>query len=372
MDLNTFTQKSQEAISEAQNIAVRYQNQQIDVEHLTLALIDQNGLVSRLLERLEISTDAYRQALEAEIGKLPSVSGPGSQPGQVYVTQRLNSVLVKANDLAKKMHDDYVSVEHLFLVILDEPGSTGIGRVNKQFRLDKDKVLKVLTEVRGNQRVTSSNPEGTYEALKKYGRDLVEEARKGKLDPVIGRDGEIRRVIRILSRRTKNNPVLIGDAGVGKTAIAEGLAQRIVKQDVPEGLKDKTIFALDMGALIAGAKYRGEFEERLKAVLKEIQQSEGRVIMFVDEMHTIVGAGKTEGSMDAGNLLKPMLARGELHCIGATTLDEYRKHVEKDPALERRFQPVQVNEPTMEDARPGQRADPGGHHLHPARAQGAL
>jgi len=349
MDVNTFTQKSQEALSEAQNIAVRYENQQIEVEHLTLALVDQDGLVSRLLERLEVGVDAYRQALESEIGKLPRVSGPGSKPGQVYVTQRLNSVLVKANDMAKKMQDDYVSVEHLFLVILEEPGSTGVGRVNKQFRIDKDKVLSVLTEVRGNQRVTSSNPEGTYEALKKYGRDLVEEARKGKLDPVIGRDGEIRRVIRILSRRTKNNPVLIGDAGVGKTAIAEGLAQRIVKQDVPEGLKDKTIFALDMGSLIAGAKYRGEFEERLKAVLKEIQQSEGRIIMFVDEMHTIVGAGKTEGSMDAGNLLKPMLARGELHCIGATTLDEYRKHVEKDPALERRFQPVQVNEPTMED-----------------------
>ncbi len=349
MDLNSFTQKSQEAISEAQNIAVRYQNQQIDVEHLVQALVDQDGLVSRLLERLDIEPKAFKQALEAELGKLPKVSGPGSQPGQVYVTQRLNSVLVKANDLAKKMQDDYVSVEHLFLVILEEPASTGIGRVNKQFRLDKDKVLSVLTEVRGNQRVTSANPEGTYEALQKYGRDLVEEARKGKLDPVIGRDGEIRRVIRILSRRTKNNPVLIGDAGVGKTAIAEGLAQRIVKQDVPEGLKDKTIFALDMGALIAGAKYRGEFEERLKAVLKEIQQSEGRIIMFVDEMHTIVGAGKAEGAMDAGNLLKPMLARGELHCIGATTLDEYRKNVEKDPALERRFQPVQVNEPTMED-----------------------
>ncbi len=350
MDLNKFTQKSQEALSEAQNIATRYNNQQVEVEHLALSLVEQEGLVSDLLQRGGVDIKSYKDALIAELKKIPQVSGPGAQPGQVYVTQRLNSLLVKAQDLAKKMQDEYVSVEHLFLSLLEEPQSTGVGRVNRQFRIDKDKILSLLTEVRGHQRVTSANPEGTYDALKKYGRDLVEEARKGKLDPVIGRDGEIRRVIRILSRRTKNNPVLIGEAGVGKTAIAEGLAQRIVKQDVPEGLKDKTIFALDMGSLIAGAKYRGEFEERLKAVLKEIQESEGRVLMFVDEMHTIVGAGKTEGSMDAGNLLKPMLARGELHCIGATTLDEYRKNIEKDPALERRFQPVMVTEPTLEDS----------------------
>ena len=350
MDLNKFTQKSQEALSEAQNIATRYNNQQVEVEHLALSLVEQEGLVSDLLQRGGIDIKSYKDALIVEVKKIPQVSGPGAQPGQVYVTQRLNSLLVKAQDLAKKMQDEYVSVEHLFLSLLEEPQSTGVGRVNRQFRIDKDKILSLLTEVRGRQRVTSANPEGTYDALKKYGRDLVEEARKGKLDPVIGRDGEIRRVIRILSRRTKNNPVLIGEAGVGKTAIAEGLAQRIVKQDVPEGLKDKTIFALDLGALIAGAKYRGEFEERLKAVLKEIQESEGRVLMFVDEMHTIVGAGKTEGSMDAGNLLKPMLARGELHCIGATTLDEYRKNIEKDPALERRFQPVMISEPTLEDS----------------------
>ncbi|MFP4671690.1 MAG: ATP-dependent chaperone ClpB [Desulfohalobiaceae bacterium] len=349
MDLNKFTQKSQEGLSEAQNIAIRNSHQQVDVEHLALALVEQEGLVPRILERAGIEVQSYKKALEEEIRKFPRVSGPGAQSGQIYITQRLNSTLVKAQDLAKQMQDEYTSVEHILLAILEESGSTGVGRVNRQFRLEKDRVLSLLSEVRGNQRVTSSNPETTYEALQKYGRDLVEEARQGKLDPVIGRDAEVRRVIRILSRRTKNNPVLIGDAGVGKTAIAEGLAQRIVKQDVPEGLKDKTVFALDMGALIAGAKYRGEFEERLKAVLKEIQESEGRVILFIDEMHTIVGAGRTDGSMDASNLLKPMLARGELHCIGATTLDEYRKNIENDPALERRFQPVIVDEPSLED-----------------------
>lgn len=350
MDLNKFTQKSQEGLTEAQNIAIRHSHQQVDVEHLGLALVEQDGLTPRILERAAIDVQAYKKALTEEIKKFPRVSGPGAQSGQIYVTQRLNSLLVKAQDLAKQMQDEYTSVEHILLCILDEPASTGIGRVNRQFRLDKDKMLALLSEVRGSQRVTSANPESTYEALKKYGRDLVEEARQGKLDPVIGRDAEIRRVIRILSRRTKNNPVLIGEAGVGKTAIAEGLAQRIVKQDVPEGLKTKTVFALDMGSLIAGAKYRGEFEERLKAVLKEIQESQGGVILFIDEMHTIVGAGRTDGSMDASNLLKPMLARGELHCIGATTLDEYRKNVENDPALERRFQPVIIDEPGLEDS----------------------
>ncbi len=350
MDINKFTQKSQEAINQAQAIAVRMGHQQIEAEHLLMSLVQQEqGLVPRLLERAGYDVRAYERALEEEMGRLPRVSGPGSQPGQIYVTPRVNEILVKATTLANSMKDEYVSVEHLFLTLLDEPASSPLGKVNKQFGLTKEKILTVLTDVRGTQRVTSANPEDTYEALKKYGRDLVEEAKKGKLDPVIGRDEEIRRVIRILSRRTKNNPVLIGEAGVGKTAIVEGLAQRIVNKDVPEGLKEKTLFALDMGALIAGAKYRGEFEERLKAVLKEVQSSEGRILLFIDELHTIVGAGKAEGSMDAGNLLKPMLARGELHCIGATTIDEYRKYIEKDPALERRFQPVLVDEPTMED-----------------------
>ncbi|WP_320170777.1 ATP-dependent chaperone ClpB [Maridesulfovibrio sp.] len=350
MDPNKFTKKTNDAIAEAQSIAVKNGQQQIDVEHLLLALVEQeNGIVAKILEKSSIDPAAYKSAVEREIDRLPSVSGPGAQPGQVFVTQRLNRVMVEAESVAKRMQDEFISVEHLFLAIMDEHGSTGAGRVNKSFNLTKDKVLEAMTSIRGNQRVTTDNPEATYDALKKYGRDLVEEARKGKVDPVIGRDSEIRRVIRILSRRTKNNPILIGEAGVGKTAIIEGLAQRIVKQDVPEGLKDKTVFMLDMGALIAGAKYRGEFEERLKAVLKEVQESEGRIIIFIDEIHTIVGAGKTDGAMDAGNLLKPMLARGELHCIGATTTDEYRKYIEKDPALERRFQTILVEEPTVED-----------------------
>ena len=350
MDLNTLTKKSQQALSEAQSLAVRMGHQQVDAEHLLHALASQrDGLVPQILDKLGVRREDYLKAVEAEIGKMPRVSGPGASPDQIVVTQRLNQVLVRAQDSAGRMQDEFVSVEHLFLALLEESPSTGVGRVSRAFGIDRDKALSVLTEVRGKQRVTSDNPEQTYDSLKKYGRDLVEEARSGKLDPVIGRDQEIRRAIRILSRRTKNNPVLIGEAGVGKTAIVEGLAQRIVKQDVPEGLKEKTIFSLDMGALIAGAKYRGEFEERLKAVLKEVGDSAGRIILFIDEIHTIVGAGKSEGAMDAGNLLKPMLARGELHCIGATTTDEYRKNIEKDPALERRFQPVMVDEPTVED-----------------------
>ncbi|WP_338669961.1 ATP-dependent chaperone ClpB [Pseudodesulfovibrio methanolicus] len=350
MDINTFTRKTQEAVSEAQNLAIRSGHQQIDCEHLMHALVAQeNGLAGQILRKLGVAPDAYLGAVDAEIAKMPSVSGSGVRPDQIVVTQRMQKALVAADDMRKRMKDEYVSVEHVFVALMDESGSSGVGRVNKQFGLDKNKVLTALEEVRGKQRVTSDNPEATYESLKKYGRDLVEEARSGKLDPVIGRDSEIRRVIRILSRRTKNNPVLIGEAGVGKTAIAEGLAQRIVKGDVPEGLKDKTVFSLDMSALIAGAKYRGEFEERLKAVLKEVAESAGQILMFIDELHTIVGAGKTDGAMDASNILKPMLARGELHCIGATTLDEYRKYIEKDPALERRFQTVLVEEPSVED-----------------------
>ena len=350
MDPNTFTKKTQDAVSEAQNLAIRSGHQQIDCEHLLRALVAQEqGLVPQILQKLGVAPDAYLGAVDAEIAKMPSVSGPGARPDQIVVTQRLQQALVAADDGAKRMKDEFVSVEHVFLALMDQPPSTGVGKVNRQFNLDRNKVLSALTEVRGRQRVTSDNPEATYDSLKKYGRDLVEEARSGKLDPVIGRDGEIRRVIRILSRRTKNNPVLIGEAGVGKTAIAEGLAQRIVAGDVPEGLKDKTVFSLDMGALIAGAKYRGEFEERLKAVLKEVAESAGQILMFIDEIHTIVGAGKTDGAMDAGNILKPMLARGELHCIGATTIDEYRKYIEKDPALERRFQTVLVEEPSVED-----------------------
>ena len=350
MDLNKFTIKSQQALQEAQTKAINYGHQEVDGEHLLQAMAEQDdGLFPRLLQRLEISVESFRGRLQQELEKKPRISGPGIEPGKVYVTQRLNKLLVKAQDEARKLKDEYVSVEHILLAFIDEGSSTAAGKIFKEFNITRDALLKTLTSVRGHQRVTSAEPEGTYEALQKYGRDLVQEARKGKLDPVVGRDGEIRRVIRILSRKTKNNPVLIGDPGVGKTAIAEGLAHRIVRQDVPEGLKDKSIFALDMGALVAGAKYRGEFEERLKAVLQEIKESEGSILLFIDELHTIVGAGKAEGAMDAGNMLKPMLARGELHCIGATTLDEYRKYIEKDKALERRFQPVLVTEPGVED-----------------------
>src|ERR1051326_8648074 len=343
MDFNRFTEKLQEAFRTAQSLAASRGNQQIDIEHLLIALLEQDGgLAQSILGRAGLKLEDVHRRLLQDLEKLPKVSGTGTGTDQIYITARLQKLLASAESEAKRLKDEYVSVEHVLLAVTDE-------KVFKDLGVTRDRLMRVLQEVRGSQRVTSQNPESTYEALDKYGRDLTKLAAQNKLDPVIGRDEEIRRVIQVLSRRTKNNPALIGEPGVGKTAIVEGLALRIVRGDVPEGLKNKRIVALDMGALIAGAKYRGEFEERLKAVLKEVQEAAGEIILFIDELHTVVGAGRTEGSMDAGNLLKPMLARGELHCIGATTLDEYRKHIEKDAALERRFQPVLVDQPSVED-----------------------
>jgi ATP-dependent Clp protease ATP-binding subunit ClpB len=350
MDLAKLTVMSRQAVTDAQNLARRLQHNEVDTWHLLSALLTQeNGIVPGLLEKVNITANAVQLAVDRELDRLPKVSG-SVDTSKVYVTQAVNEVLTRAEDEAKSLKDEFVSVEHLLLGLLEVGKPDALKKLFRSFGVDRGKILGALKDLRGAQRVTTDNPEATYAALEKYGTDLVAQARKGKMDPVIGRDEEIRRTIRILSRKTKNNPVLIGEPGVGKTAIVEGLAQRILRGDVPEGLKDKTIFSLDMGALVAGAKYRGEFEERLKAVLAEVKQSDGRIILFIDELHTIVGAGKSEGAMDAGNLLKPMLARGELHCIGATTLDEYRKHIEKDAALERRFQPVVVDQPTVEDA----------------------
>src|SRR5476651_544885 len=349
MDLAKFTQMSREALTSAQAIARRLNHNEVETWHLLAALLTQeNGIVPGLVDKLGLTVSALQLAIDRELERVPKVSG-SVDTSKVYVTQAVNDVLTRAEKEAAALKDDFVSTEHLLLALIEVGRPEAMKKFFKSFGLDRAKLLNALQDVRGSQRVTTDNPEATYQALEKYGIDLVAQAKKGKLDPVIGRDEEIRRTIRILSRKTKNNPVLIGEPGVGKTAIVEGLAQRILRGDVPEGLKDKTIFSLDMGALVAGAKYRGEFEERLKAVLAEVKAADGRIILFIDELHTIVGAGKSEGAMDAGNLLKPMLARGELHCIGATTLDEYRQHIEKDAALERRFQPVVVDEPSLED-----------------------
>ena len=349
MNMNQLTQKTIEALQRAQAIAVEYQHMQVDQEHLMRALLEDGAaLIPQLLQKCGMNVEGLRAALQDALGRIPRVSGPGREADKVYISPDMEKALVEAEARAKQMKDEYLSVEHVWMGICQKPNAR-VKDILRTFGWDEAAFLKALSGVRGATRVTTDSPEETYDALKKYGSDLVELARQHKLDPVIGRDSEIRNVIRILSRKTKNNPVLIGEPGVGKTAIAEGLAQRIVRGDVPDSLKDRTIFSLDMGSLIAGAKFRGEFEERLKAVLAEIKKSEGRIILFIDELHTIVGAGKADGAMDAGNLLKPMLARGELHCIGATTLDEYRQYIEKDAALERRFQPVQVDEPTVED-----------------------